>query len=188
MNTSEIEVLLVKYYEGNTTLAEEKCLRDFFRGREVPASLKSHQPLFVFFGDEQHREITDPDFNKESTEKLEQLEVQPGTKRFPGKSRLLYITGIAASFLLLAGIFLAYRYERHDILARKKASFDTELAYNEASQALLMVSSNLNTGIKQINRLQMIDRAMSKVQLFNKFYQYQTIIINPDELQNQSIK
>ena len=52
----------------------------------------------------------------------------------------------------------------------------------------MMVSANLNTGLKQVERFRIVDKAMKNMQIFNKFYQYQTIIINPDEILNQSIK
>ncbi|MEZ0485221.1 HEAT repeat domain-containing protein [Fibrella aquatica] len=44
-----IEKLLTRYYAGETTLDEEKQLRDFFRDTpNVPESLQSHAPLFSY--------------------------------------------------------------------------------------------------------------------------------------------
>lgn len=45
----DIEVLLAKYYEGDTTLDEEKQLREFFQGDTVPAHLHSHAGQFRYF-------------------------------------------------------------------------------------------------------------------------------------------
>ena len=104
------------------------------------------------------------------------------------RSRFVYITGIAATILLLIGLFFTYRQDVFKGKQSVKNSFDRELAYTEASEALLIVSSNLNTGLKQVSRLQMVDKAMKNIQLFNKFYQYQTIIINPDQFEKQSTK
>jgi len=107
---------------------------------------------------------------------------------FPDRRRSLFAMGIAATLLLLVGLFYTFQ---HDVFKTEKSrinSYDTQLAYNQASEALLIVSSNLNTGIKQVSRFQMVEKAMKNVQLFNKFYQYQTIIFNPDKFQNQSIK
>ena len=62
-----------------------------------------------------------------------------------------------------------------------------ELAFTEANEALMIFSSNFNAGLKQMEHLNMVNKAMNNLQLFNRFYQYQTIIINPDEIQQKSI-
>ena len=45
----DIEALLAKYYEGDTTLDEEKQLREFFRGDSIPVPLRSHAGQFRYF-------------------------------------------------------------------------------------------------------------------------------------------
>ncbi len=189
MNTKEIEVLLEKFYEGNTSLREEKLLRDFFRGHKVPAHLESHKQLFVFFADEQQQEINDENFDVTLTRHFSEKPVEKQVVPIiPKRNRFLFITGIAATILLLISFLYTFQ---HDVFKTEKSrnnNYNTELAYTEASEALLLVSLNLNTGLKEVSRLQMVDKAMKNMQLFNKFYQYQPIFINPDEFQNQSKK
>jgi hypothetical protein len=45
----DIEALLEKYYEGETTLAEEKLIRQFFQQDDVPTHLQSHASQFQYF-------------------------------------------------------------------------------------------------------------------------------------------
>ena len=47
MELFKIEALLEAYFEGNTSLAEESMLRDYFKNDEVAAGLKQYQPLFA---------------------------------------------------------------------------------------------------------------------------------------------
>ncbi|WP_128545185.1 HEAT repeat domain-containing protein [Larkinella soli] len=47
----DIEKLLERYYEGETTLEEEKLLREFFRSEAVPAHLKDHAAPFQHYTD-----------------------------------------------------------------------------------------------------------------------------------------
>ncbi len=47
----DIDKLLEKYYDGETTLEEEKQLRHFFQKKDIPAHLKSHAALFRFFSE-----------------------------------------------------------------------------------------------------------------------------------------
>jgi hypothetical protein len=188
MNTTEIEVLLEKFFEGNTTLQEEKLLRDFFLNQDVPAHLKSHRTLFAGFVNEQQEEIKDMDFERRLTEILSSDHPTPVVQLHPNRKRLLFISSIAASILLLAGLFFTFQNDLKKETYTQTGNPGTEIAYADASEALLMVSGNLNNGLKQIEKLQMVDKAMKNMQLFNKFYQVETIIINPDLISNQSIK
>lgn len=47
----DIEKLLERYYEGETSLAEEKQLRQFFQQDNLPAHLKTHAEQFRYFVD-----------------------------------------------------------------------------------------------------------------------------------------
>ncbi|MEI6433396.1 MAG: hypothetical protein WCP32_01030 [Bacteroidota bacterium] len=188
MNIKEIEKLLEKFYRGDSSLQEEKILREFFLRNDVPEQLKIHQPFFQWAGDEGKREITSPDFDRQTTDRL--LNSEPSTTKIHlhhRRTRILYIAGIAACIQLLIGVFFTFR---EDLFNRStlKRNVTAELAYAEAQEALIIVSSNLNAGLKQVDRLQMLDKGMKNLQLFNKFYQYQTIIINPDEFNNESSK
>ena len=110
MNTNGIEALLEKFYEGNSSLQEEKMLRDFFRGNDVPPHLKLHQPLFIFYGEEQQNKLNEKDFDQKLTAQFEyEADETPVISIHPVRTRFMYITGIAASILLLIGLFLPFR-------------------------------------------------------------------------------
>jgi hypothetical protein len=187
MNTSEIEVLLEKYYEGTTSLQEEKVLRDFFQHKFVPAHLESHQKIFGYFSEERRQELNLPDFDQKITKKLDNQYIDTPVIRIQQhKNRFVFITGIAAGILILVGLFFTLKQD----LLRKETpvqfTINQEINFAVANEALLIVSSNLNAGLRQADRLQVVDKAMKNLQLFNRFYQYQTIIINPDEIQQKS--
>jgi hypothetical protein len=189
MNTSEIEVLLEKFYEGNSSLQEEKILRDFFQGQDVPAHLKSHQPLFAFYGAEKQLTITDPGFEQKLKAMIsDEHDETPVVQMHPNRRRLVFATSIAASFLLVIGLFFTLRHDVNNRSLQQTDRQDAALAYANASEALMMVSGNLNNGLKQMEKLQVVEKAFKDFTLFHKFYQYQTLIINPDEISNQSIK
>ena len=46
MDSKDIEQLLEKYWMCETSLEEEQQLRDFFRGKAVPESMKEATALF----------------------------------------------------------------------------------------------------------------------------------------------
>lgn len=48
MNRNDVTSILEKYFQGETSLAEERWLKDYFSQPNVPESLREYQPLFQF--------------------------------------------------------------------------------------------------------------------------------------------
>ena len=86
-----IEELLNKYFEGETTCEEERELRRFFTRGIVPEHLQMYRPMFAFLNEENRQSKTAvPEVPKTSV---------------PLRRRLLYIfSGMAAGILLILGI------------------------------------------------------------------------------------
>ncbi|MBK8428400.1 MAG: hypothetical protein IPL27_21650 [Lewinellaceae bacterium] len=53
LHLEHIEALLEKYWEGDTTLEEERLLKTYFASSEVADSLRQYAPLFQVFREEQ---------------------------------------------------------------------------------------------------------------------------------------
>lgn len=56
-----IEELLNKYFEGETSAQEERMLRSFFSKADVPEGLAVYKPLFAYFDQEIARKETEPE-------------------------------------------------------------------------------------------------------------------------------
>ncbi len=52
MEANKIEILLEKYFEGETSIAEEKLLGAYFLNGEVEPSLEKYAPLFQLYAQE----------------------------------------------------------------------------------------------------------------------------------------
>lgn len=90
----DIEKLIERYFEGETSAAEEKYLRSFFASGKVPEYLVAYIPLFAYFDEEIRRKEVDvvPD----------KILVQKETKR--SLRLVLYVvSGVAACVLALLG-------------------------------------------------------------------------------------
>lgn len=180
MKFKEIEILLGKYYEGETTISEERILKEFFTKDNIPAHLAEHKSLFSFHKEE--AEVAMPDF------KIEQLlgSSQSDSKviRISQRRRtFLYVTSLAASLLILFGIALAFQNEIFTRRLSKQSTgqiTDPVLAYEEATKALLLISSNLNAGIEQAAKLQAFSTGLETMQQFSEYERIQSSIINPD--------
>lgn len=53
LHLKHIEALLEKYWEGDTTLEEERLLKTYFASNEVAENLRQYAPLFQVFREEQ---------------------------------------------------------------------------------------------------------------------------------------
>jgi hypothetical protein len=185
MNTREIKELLEKYYEGETSLADEKALKDFFLSAEVPSELEGYKSQFLYFAEASGDEISDREFEEKVFAKRN---VSPVVPLHPGRNRLYYISGIAATILLLIGLVFTFR---EDVFNRQKVNgttTDPELVFSQTRDILALVSVNFNKGMDKMQYLGQFDRGMEKMQMLSKFYQYETLFINPDPITGKSIK
>ncbi|MCU0447183.1 MAG: HEAT repeat domain-containing protein [Microscillaceae bacterium] len=115
MELEKIEALLEKYWEGETTLAEERQLKAFFNQAEVPAHLHIFQSQFRFFGEaSQEKTLDNQAFEQNLDDSI--LAVFPApqvvkmTPQKPAHSRSMYsrwAMGVAASVALLVIGFYA---------------------------------------------------------------------------------
>ncbi|QKZ14760.1 HEAT repeat domain-containing protein [Spirosoma sp. KUDC1026] len=103
-----IEELLNRYYAGETTVAEENVLRDYFRYPEqVPTELRQHAPLFNHFSDAQAQQS--------STDLFAPLERQAARPRAKIRQLTSWGLRLAASVtLLLIGFAAGWLYNQPD--------------------------------------------------------------------------
>lgn len=151
MNTKEIEILLEKYFEASTTVEEERILREFFQGENLPAHLKPFQPLFQSI--EMQTSVKSP----VDHENLLIEKITPAKKISLNPNRRLYwISSIAATVMLLFSIiYLSYRNER--TLSADYSHEDIQLALLQTTEALNYISLKLNKGTAELDQLQKID-------------------------------
>jgi hypothetical protein len=131
MALNNIEQLLDKYFEGETSIAEEEVLKDYFNSENVAPHLEIHKPLFSYFS-------------------LAKDDVLNKTTALQTKKRYSKVgIGIAASLLFAVGIVTFW-----DKPSEKKedlGSFeDPEIAFKETQKALAMLSENVNVGIQSL--------------------------------------
>jgi len=150
---SHIEALLERYYDAQTTEAEEQRLKDFFLHEEVPAHLQAEKEMFL--------QLQTTDVPKGLEERLSQSIDRWGKKH--RTLRLQWIGSIAASLLLLFG---AGWYLQEP--PRKDTCATPEEAYMEAQKALVLFSTTLNKGMKQMDVLQETTERVEKIFTYNE--------------------
>tara|TARA_B110001450_G_scaffold60200_1_gene56947 strand:+ start:2592 stop:3005 length:414 start_codon:yes stop_codon:yes gene_type:complete len=137
MELANIEKLIEKYLDGETTLQNEKTLRTYFKEGIVPPHLQEYAYLFRYFAN-----TKDETFAK--TIELESKKSKKSTVKW---------FSIAASILLLFSIFIGDQaYKRHQ--AKKQ--------FEQISKGLRLLSLNLKKGEVAVSSLYVYENTFKK--------------------------
>jgi len=135
MEFSKIEILIEKYFEGQTSIVEENQLKDYFSSPNVAQHLEQYKSLFGYF-------------NKAKEQELKQ-EIHLQTNK-----RTVTWLSIAASIVVLLGVGV-YTYFNTNSSNLDLGTYDTpEEAFVATQQALNLLSNNVNVGIKSVEYVQ----------------------------------
>ncbi len=130
MELARIEELLEAYFEGNTSLAEEKSLRKYFTSETVAPQFQKYQALFESFKIAQeevsHRELIIPESNVLNPK--------------------VWWYGIAAS-AVVAIMIASFMFSGPSFSHEEKEAL---MALNESKKAMLLLSENFNNGAGQL--------------------------------------
>lgn len=161
MDLHEVERLLEKYWQTETTLEEEQQLREFFATGQVPSSLKSAADLFAFFQAEKEKTLAQ-NFEGAVTK---QLKARHGGKlvSMVGWGNMARIAAgivvvVAATFLIRQEIRKSYPKELQDTYT------DPQMAFEETKRALQMISNTFGKAKKEASKMQMLNEAEKKIQ------------------------
>ena len=145
MELSKIEKLLERYEEGETSLAEEKLLREYFLRNEIPEHLRSYQLMFMFS-------------NKQANEKLpEEPEVKSTNNNWYAW------TSIAAILIVALGIFFFNDNSRSLNDNDLGTITEEEMALEKAKETLAMVSQIMNEGKSDLVYLKEFNNTKNKI-------------------------
>lgn len=147
MEYQEIKKLLDRYFEGNSSLEEERLLRRYFSGSEVDERLKEYSPMFRFFRQQQTAALSEA----KAAELLRTIP-QVSAKRLPLRSRAgMWVLRVAAMLLIAVGMWWAYQEqtagtETASVDWSKYEITNEEEALRITRGALFQVSKTLNEG------------------------------------------
>ncbi len=163
MEYKEIEKLLNRYMEGESTLEEEALLKEYFSKPGLPEDQVEFQEMFRYLS-EAKLESTPP-FN--ITDELNSLIEIEWKKESVNRFRHLYAwAGSAAAVLIISfGLFQYLNKPEPEI---KDTFKDPKLAYLETKQALLKVSEVMNHNTSRLKYLSKVDKSFDQVQKLAK--------------------
>ncbi|MDX6745911.1 hypothetical protein SHK09_03825 [Polaribacter sp. PL03] len=142
MELANIEKLVEKYLNAETSLQEETTLKNYFTEGNVAPHLQEYESMFNYFAI-----AKDETFTK--TLKLEPKK---------SKKRNLKWLSVAASVVLLVSVFVGkQQYDKN--LQRKEA----QRIYAQVSKGLELLSTNLRKGEQAVATLHTYENTVNKI-------------------------
>lgn len=140
MELHNIELLLKKYMEGETTLEEEKELCAYFTSENVAPQFKEYQVLFGFFKKERERNYEPPH------------KTQYKNKAYPWFA-------IAAGIAVIIGVFL------FNPTPQKKSGVieDPEIALQKTKEVLHLIAQQMQNGKEDLVYLTAIENTRDEL-------------------------
>lgn len=150
MELNKIEDILEKYFQGETSIAEENQLKEYFSSPNVAQHLEQYKPMFGYFS---------------------QAKEQKSTYEIPlqSKKRNVAWLSIAASAVVLLGIgtyfFISEQKETTAVASQTElGTYDNpEEALKATQKALALLSNNVNVGIESVHYINEFEQSKNKI-------------------------
>ncbi|WP_282136140.1 hypothetical protein [Seonamhaeicola maritimus] len=155
MVLDNIEKLLEKYENGETTLKEEQVLKNYFSSDTVAPHLEMYKPMFEYFLVNQQEQFT---------------------KDVPLKAKRIFNykwISVAAVAVLMLGF---YFNQPADDCNELGTYCEPEQALEEVSKQLAMISNHFNKGTQTVGYLNEVDKGTSTLGYLNEIENTTSII------------
>ncbi len=145
MELHKVESLLKRFDEGETTLEEEKLLKEYFRSEKAPKHLGVYDRIFTF--SEEEKKI-----------------LYPGQWKLKSHRKWYAIIGIAASILMAFGILTFHENNQQNFNQNELGTIETpEEAYYKAKETLQMVAQIMNNGKEELVYLDEFNKTKNQI-------------------------
>ena len=146
MALDRIENLLEKYFEAETSIEEEKELKEYFASSDVAPHLEQYKPIFGY---------------------AVQAKQEQFTARIPlntiKRKRVVWLS-VAASVAVLLGVGLLTFNNYNQPKSGDYGTYDDpEVAFRETQKALAMISQHVNKGIGSIGYLNEYEQSKNRI-------------------------
>ena len=144
MELAKIEKLLDAYFEGNTSLAEEAILRDYFLQDEVAPHLAMYQPMFAGLA--------------AAKQEVSQREIHLPQRQFKMKN---WWYGVAASVVIAIGVAGFVFSEPNNHLTKEEQ--EALVAFEKTREAMQLMSKNFNQGAEELTHISTFTQTKNRI-------------------------
>lgn len=146
MALDRIELLVEKYFEAETSIAEERELKDYFASSNVAQHLEQFKPIFGYVVQAKQEQ-----FN---------AKIPLNIKK---RNSVVWVS-VAASVVVLLGVSLFTFNHYNQPKSNDLGTYDDpEVAFRETQKALAIISEHVNTGIGSMNYLSEYEQSKNRI-------------------------
>lgn len=146
MNSNDIRKLVKKFYEGKTSLEEERTLADFLLRDNVPDEFFPDSKLFYALNTHSMAIASLIDSFKEE---------QPSDKKIKMSHAKYWAIGVAASFALILGVRQFQKSQQAESTLFTDTYKNPDDAYRATVEALQLFSDNFSKGTESVEKANM---------------------------------
>jgi hypothetical protein len=156
MNREELNSLLEKFYNGESTAEEEKVLKRFFSEGDIPQGFEYEKAIFSYYSSSLNIPEPSSDFENRILIGI----TESGSRQKTGKYRklALWLMSTAAALLIMIGSYFFITGNK----GLQDTYSDPEIAYAETIKILMDVSALLNKGTQTLEPVGIINEVKSK--------------------------
>ena len=152
MNEQKIHELLQRYFDGATSLDEERELQRYFAGENIPGSLMAYQPMFAFFAEER---AVHPPAQKPAARTI--------------RLNWTIATGIAASIAILFLVSLPkVQHDQYAFYVDGQRVYDESAALGSAEIKLQMMAASMQKARNSMAAFEKVQESNQSLQQFDK--------------------
>ncbi|MBP1637308.1 MAG: hypothetical protein H6Q18_97 [Bacteroidetes bacterium] len=148
-----INEILKKYFEGTSSLSEEKELKTYFNGQNIAEEHEVYKAVFQNFVSEK----------SEQTPQITPIKAIEKPKRTFKRNIFLTISGIAATLLLMITTARSQTLSEDYVISNGKRINNSEMAQKLAEEKLSKSFSIINQSMEPMDNLGKIEKKLEKV-------------------------
>jgi hypothetical protein len=146
MALDRIEKLIEKYFEAETSIAEEKELKEYFASSNVAQHLEQYKPIFGYAVQAKQEQF--------------KATIPLNTKK---RNSVVWLS-VAASVVVLLGVSLFTYHHYNQPKSNDLGTIDDpEVAFRETQKALAMISEHVNKGIGSMSYLNEYEQSKNRI-------------------------
>ena len=157
MALDRIEILLAKYFEAETSIAEEQELKNYFNSSDVAPLLEQYKPLFAYAVQAKQEQFSFVPFSFQP-----RVPATIPLNTIKHKSAVWFPVAASVVILLGIGLFTFNHYNQQKSKDYGTYS-DPEIAFRETQKALAMISESVNKGIGSMNYLNEFEQTKNRI-------------------------
>ena len=162
LKNDRIKSLLEKFWEGNTSLDEERELKEYFRNTSVGENTPDEIYFRMLLENDQKK--LDHSFDEEVIRKIHSIKKTiPMWNGWLSRAVMILAVGGSAIMIWVLSTDNPVQPPVNKIAAEQKVDPEVTKAYEQTRQALMLVSSKLNKGKEQTMLLGKFGEAQQQV-------------------------